>query len=194
KGKIIISNDDFDYNLSYYWGSMGEGYNLSKFILKTNNSYLIGKLGERSCDGPIDIKRTMTNVRRYIKDETEWRFYYSLEDDKDFRCALNDIERYSHDARDFVERMQKLNDTISYVGLNDTYNRGRDPFDNMIYAISIEPWHFIETEEPAVNVWLTKFLPKLRAHLQKQVSIKCEITHQTPIGIPTARKREVQNA
>src|SRR5690606_27501153 len=80
KGKIIISNDDFDYNLSYYWGSMGEGYNLSKFILKTNNSYLIGKLGERSCDGPIDIKRTMTNVRRYIKDETEWRFYYSLED------------------------------------------------------------------------------------------------------------------
>lgn len=168
KGKIIISNDDRDYNLSYYWGSMGEGYDLSKFILKTNDGYLINKLGQRHDDGPIDIKKTMAAVRKYIKEDTEWRFYYSPEDDKYLRNALNDIQRYTHDSRDFVDRMTNLDNTMSYSGINDVYNRGKAPFDGMIYALSTEPWHFIINEEPQVNAWLGKFLPKVREFLKKE--------------------------
>ena len=165
KGKLILSNDDRDYNLSYYWGSMGQGYDLSKFILKANDGYLINKLGQRSGDGPINMKKTMTNVRKYIKDDTEWRFYYSPEADKELRNALNDIQRYAHDSRDFVDRMIDIDPY--YSGNDDTYYRGKEIFESMVENIRCEPWHFIVNDEPDVNIWLSKFLPELRKHLRE---------------------------
>ncbi len=167
KGKIIISNDDRDINLSYYWGSMGQGYDLTKFLLKTNDEYLIRKLGQKSDDGPINIQKTLANVRKYIKNETEWRFYYSPEADRELRNALTEIQRYAHDSRDFVDRMLAIDPYFS--GNDDTYGRGKVIFENMLENIRCEPWHFIVNNEPEVNKLLSKFLPQLRNHLIKEV-------------------------
>src|SRR5690606_32327286 len=105
RGKIIISNDDFGYNLSYYWGSMGNGTDLTKFLLRAADDYLIGKLGQTHDQGDIDIKRTMASVRKFVKEETDWRWYYSPEMDKELRDTLNEIKEYSCDDRDFVDKM-----------------------------------------------------------------------------------------
>ncbi|GEM_PF-1806963 len=164
KGKIILSNDDRDYNLSYYWGSMGQGYNLSKFILKTNDGYLINKLGQRSGDGPINMKKTMAAVRKYIRTDTSWRFYMNLEADKELRVALNNVQRFSDCQNEFVDMMQNLDVDFPKEG---RYHEYESDFKDMIRSISTEPWYFIVNEEPDVNIWLSEFLPELRKKLTK---------------------------
>ncbi len=170
KGKIILSNDDRDINLSYYWGSMGKGYNLSKFILKTNDGYLINKLGERDGDGPINMKKTMANVRKFIRKESGWKWYMSPDDDKELRNELNTIQSNSIDSRDFVKRMCNIDLHKFYSG-SDIYYYGKDYFTDMIRGISDEPWYFIVNDPPPTNVWLSKFLPKIREHLKKESEV-----------------------
>lgn len=165
KGKIIISNDDRDINLSYYWSSMGKGYDLSKFILQTNNGYLINKLGERDDNGPINMKKTMASVRSFIKNETSWRFYMNLEADKSLRTELKDVQESSFDKNDFVRRMQDLDPDFPK---NTRWHEYQSEWDEMLQGITIEPWYFIVNDPPATNVWLSKFLPKLREHLKKE--------------------------
>ncbi|KKO91766.1 hypothetical protein AAW12_08900 [Sphingobacterium sp. Ag1] len=165
KGKIIISNDDRDINLSYYWSSMGQGYNLSKFILKTNDEYLIRKLGESDDDGPINMKKTMASVRSFIKNETSWRFYMNLEADKSLRTELNDVQESSFDKNDFVRRMQDLDPDFPK---NTRWHEFQSEWDEMLQGITIEPWYFIVNDPPETNVWLSKFLPKIREHLKKE--------------------------
>ncbi|UXD67716.1 hypothetical protein MUK51_10785 [Sphingobacterium faecium] len=164
KGKIILSNDDYDYNLSYYWGSMGQGYDLKKFLLKTNDGYLINKLGDRDNEGPIDMKATMANVRSAIKKDTEWKWYFSPEDDKVLRSKLNSIQNTAYDQNDFINQMIAINLDKYYQG-EDLYTNGKEYFTEMIGYISTEPWHFIVTKTPQKNVWLSSFLPKLREYL-----------------------------
>ncbi|MGJ1362911.1 hypothetical protein ACR79B_20635 [Sphingobacterium spiritivorum] len=164
KGKIIISNDDRDINLSYYWGSMGQGYNLSKFILKTNDEYLIRKLGERDDDGPINIKRTMANVRKFIKEEAGWRWYMNKEADKELRESLNKVQQFSGCQNEFVHMMQDLDVSFPKDSL---YHEYESDFKDMISSITCEPWYFIVNDPPETNIWLQKFLPKLRTHLNK---------------------------
>jgi len=164
KGKLILSNDDRDYNLSYYWGSMGQGYDLSKFILKANDGYLINKLGQRSGDGPINMKKTMAAVRKYIRTDTYWRFYMNLEADKELREALNNVQRFSGCQNEFVDMMQNLDVDFPKEG---RYHKYESDFKDMINSLSTEPWYFIVNDEPDVNVWLSKFLPELRKHLRE---------------------------
>jgi len=172
KGKIILSNDDYDYNLSYYWGSMGQGYDLKKFLLKTDDSYLINKLGQRSNDGPINIKKTMVAVRKYIKTDTYWRFYMNLEADKELRDALNNVQRFSGCQNEFVHMMQNLD--VDFPK-NGRYHEYESDFKDMTKSISCEPWYFIVNDEPAVNIWLGKFLPKLRKYLRKESEVQDEL-------------------
>lgn len=175
KGKIILSNDDYDYNLSYYWGSMGQGYDLKKFLLKTNDGYLINKLGDRDNEGPIDMKATMANVRSAIKKDTEWKWYFSPEDDKELRSKLNSIQNTAYDQNDFINQMSAINLDKYYQG-EDLYTNGKEYFTEMIGYISTEPWHFIVNQTPQKNVWLSKFLPKLREYLGKQSEIQDELS------------------
>ena len=168
KGKIIISNDDRDINLSYYWSCMGQGYNLSKFILKTNDEYLIRKLGERDDDGPINMKKTMASVCSFIKNETYWRFYMNLEADKNLRTELKDVQESSFDKNDFVRRMQDLDPDFPK---NSRWHEYQSEWDEMLQGITIEPWYFIVNDPPSTNVWLSKFLPKLRDYLKKESEV-----------------------
>lgn len=162
KGKIIISNDDFDFNLSYYWGSMGEGYDLSKFLQKVSIGYFISKLGKRNESGEIDLKSTMTAVRKFIKEDTSWKWYYSIESDKELRRELNEIQKYSYDDNDFVRRMSDID--ISYQG-DRMY---KHDFEMAIKSITCEPWHFIVRYKPPVNQWLSKFHPILVEFLKNK--------------------------
>ncbi|MBE8712505.1 hypothetical protein [Sphingobacterium hungaricum] len=169
KGKIILSNDDYDYNLSYYWGSIGQGYDLSKFIQETDDGYLIGKLGNRSSDGLINIKKTMASVRKHIKSETCWRFYMNLEADKELRQALNNVQKFSGCQNEFVHMMHNLD--VDFPK-DSNYHEYESDFKDMIQSISSEPWYFIVNNEPRVNIWLKNFLPKLRKHLKESEEIK----------------------
>jgi len=165
KGKIIISNDDRDINLSYYWSCMGQGYNLSKFILQTDNGYLINKLGKRDGDGPINMKKTMAKVRKFIKEETDWVWYISPEGDRELRDELNRIQRQTSCSEEFISSMSNLD-------LHEYYcYEGEEVFRRMIFSLRSEPWYFIVNDPPLTNVWLSKFLPKLRDYLKKESEV-----------------------
>ena len=191
KGKIILSNDDYDYNLSYYWGSMGQGYNLSKFILKTNDGYLINKLGQRSNDGPINMKKTMSGVRKYIREETDWKWYYNKEADKELRDSLNNIQRCSGCHNEFIDLMQSLDVDFPKEGYK--YHLYEDEFKNMIESLRCEPWYFILNDEPHVNVWLSKFIPELRKLLNKEIN-KISDKMKTKEEVQTPTKEQISKA
>ncbi|MDF2851671.1 MAG: Phi17:2 [Sphingobacterium multivorum] len=168
KGKIILSNDDRDINLSYYWSSMGEGYNLSKFILKVGDEYLIRKLGERDSDGPMNVKKTMAVVRSFIKNETSWRFYMNLEADKNLRLKLKEVQELSFDKNDFIRLMQDLDPDFPK---QTRWHEYQSEWDEMLQSITIEPWYFIVNDPPSTNIWLSKFLPELKKHLKKESEV-----------------------
>jgi len=66
KGKIIVSNDDWGYNFSHYWGAMGDR-NLKQFVSEINTSYFVDKLSVRR-NGDLDVKKTFTNIRKRIRE------------------------------------------------------------------------------------------------------------------------------
>lgn len=166
RGKLILSDDDYDHNVSYYWGCMGEGYDLSKFIQKTSTEYLVRKLGKRDSDGPIDMKKTMRNVRKFIREETEWRFYMDTEADKELRRELNEIQSGSYDENNFIQLMSNINPV---AWLDKSYYQTE--WNDMIEQLKCEPWHFIQHSLPEVNVWLFKFIPKLQSYLKKESEV-----------------------
>lgn len=166
KGKLILSDDDRDHNVSYYWGAMGEGYDLSKFIQKASTGYLVGKLGKRDSDGPIDMKKTMRNVRKFIREETDWRFYMDMEADKELRRELNEIQNDSYDQNHFIQLMCNIK---PLAWLQKSYYQSE--WIDMIEQLKCEPWHFIETRSPDVNIWLNQFLPKLKTYLKKESEV-----------------------
>jgi hypothetical protein len=167
KGKIIISNDDFDYNLSYYWGSMGESYDLSKFIRKISTGYFVNKLGLRGDVGEINIKKTMVNVRKFIKNDADWKWYYDIDADKELRKELNIIQKYTSSTDEFIHRMMTL-DIVYPTFQGDV----KIEFEALVEQLRSEPWFFIVKDEPPVNVWLKFFHPILVSHLEK------ELTHE----------------
>lgn len=70
---------------------------------------MINKLGDRDNEGPNDMKATITNVRSTIKKETEWKWYFSPEDDKELRSTLNSIQNTAYDQNDFINQMMSIN-------------------------------------------------------------------------------------
>lgn len=154
QGKLIISDDNFGYNFSYYWGSMGKGTNLKTFISEISSDYFVGKLGPND-RGDIDIKKTIQGVRKEWSDHG-YPWYEYMDKQKDLRRELRYIENHCHDDRDFVDRMNRLDEEFKPL-----YSRKCDFYQSM-YCILSEPWNFIVNKEHKQNSWLKEFHVKLK--------------------------------
>jgi len=168
QGKLIISDDDYGYNFSYYWGSMGKDTDLSKFLTECNTSYFTMKLGPTD-SGPIDSKRTIRNVRTHIREEMCLNWYEHMEFQKDMRERLKDFERKIYSQEHFVHEWDNfVKYSLDYYLIEDKYDR--DSIEQEFNGIC-EPWHFIETEEHRENIWLNKFHKKLVKELKKSLVV-----------------------
>lgn len=157
QGKIIISDDNYGYNFSYYWGSMGSDLNI--FLKEINSSYFVNKLGpiER---GGIDLKATMKNVRHYWKTECGISWYNYMDEQKTLRQELKIVETHSYDEQDFVRRMQSIDSAFYFRP-----SMFKSDFQEAVEQISCEPWHHIVCKEHPQNTWLEKFFVKLKQTL-----------------------------
>jgi hypothetical protein len=163
QGKIIISNDDFGYNFSFYWGSMGKNTNIKKFLQETNSSYFVNKLGLCG-DGDIDVKRTVRNIRKYIREEMDLPWYKHMEFQKDMRERLNNLEGIIYSPDNFVYVWDNfVKYSLDYYLIDDKFER--EEIESAFKGIC-EPWYFIANKEHRENIWLDKFHEKLVKHLK----------------------------
>lgn len=153
QGKLIISNDSYGYNFSYYWGSMGKGTDLKSFLLDISPGYFVGKLGPND-RGDIDIKATMKAIRKNWVDYG-YPWYEFMDKQRDLRRELRYIENHCHDDRGFVERINRLDEEFKPL-----YNKSCD-FYKALSCIITEPWNFIVNKPHKQNVWLNEFHTKL---------------------------------
>lgn len=158
KGKIIISDDNYGYNFSYYWGAMGSG-DLRAFLCDISPSYFTGKLGTTESGG-IDIKATMANVRRWWKEDSGIAYYQNMDEQKQLRIELNMIQNLCYDEQDFVSRMSRIDEAFYFRPA-----MFKSDFQEAIEALSCEPWHHIEKKEHKQNLWLNKFFTLLKKEI-----------------------------
>lgn len=171
KGKIIISDNQYDYNFSYHWGAMSD--TLKDFLLRINEDYFVKNLTTVT-RGRFDSKTTMKNVRHWWKKESGIAWYEYKEEQKTLRQELRFIENICSDDQYFVERMGRIKDSF-YFPTPRNYNFTEHKFDIClksdfelaIEALASEPWHHIVYKEPYENIWLSKFFPKLQKELKK---------------------------
>jgi hypothetical protein len=160
QGKITISNSKYGV-FSYQWNSMGS--NLKDFLLRINSEYFMRNLSHR-IKGEIDIKKTMTYVRKYIRKEYRFFWYMDLKFQKQLRERLNDIQNFSYSDMGFVNSMQEIKNSIDW---KDCEKRYQYEAENTIIGLSSEPWHFIINKEPVENIWLFKLFNKLQKKLRE---------------------------
>lgn len=162
QGKIIISNFDFDYNFSFYWGSMGQNTNIEQFLCEINSSYFVDKLSAR-INGVLDSKKTFSNFRRYIREEIMQWFQY-VEFQKDMRYKLNDFQTECYDERQFVQMFTNFCDhVLDYSLIDDWYDEKEI---KSSFTGICEPWNFIVNKPPRENIWLEKLHVKLKKELK----------------------------
>lgn len=161
KGKITISDTEWDINCSFYWGSMG--CSLKEFLLQINADYFEGKLNMGD-HGIFDAKKSIKNVRKYIREEMEyqlpWYLYPSAQ--KELRERLKEIEDYCCSEEQFIDQMSNISDSIYCYDLG--YKEEKE-FRGIIQELEQEPWHFIEKSPSEKSKWLKTFLPKLKKNL-----------------------------
>lgn len=141
-GKITVSDWE-NGAFTYYWGSMGEGYNLRLFLKKTNADYFARKLCNKK--DKFDAKLSVKSVRKAFRDFSQydlpWYKYPTAQ--KELREAITDLENsYSEDH--FINKMCSIVDNLMCYEL--TREEERDFIGKLGDFFNCEPWHFIETK------------------------------------------------
>jgi hypothetical protein len=159
KGKIIISDDDWGYNFSYYWGAMGKE-TIKEFVSTINTSYFIGKLCP-SMKGPLDVK----TIKEAFEDNG-YGWYKHLEFQKDMREVINDMQSEVYDDRDLVDSLDNLKHRLSFYLIDDRYDRQdiQSIFDDMW----CECWYMFEYEEPREHKFLAELHKKIKKHIKNE--------------------------
>lgn len=160
KGKIIISDNDLDYNFSFYWGAMGKDTSLRQFIKEIDSSYFIGKLAPH-CQGKFSSKRTFAKLRKFLREEysNDLAWYMNMEFQKEMRC---DLKRYQEDCGSeemFVFMWDSFVDNLDYYLIENDIDRKQI---ESIFKGMCEVWHFIEKDIPSEHIWLKKLHKKLK--------------------------------
>jgi hypothetical protein len=167
KGKIIISDSDWDYNFSYFWGSMG--VSLKDFLCRIDSGYFIGKLCP-SIKGPISGKRTLANIRRSIRENMSCHlpWYKHMEFQKDMREKLNDFEREFQGEDEFIRGIENLVEwELNFYLIEDRHDR-ESIKKNLEDVLCSEPWYYIEYDNPHEHKYLEKLHKKLKKIIKKQ--------------------------
>ena len=145
-GKIIIASD-WGYNFSSYWGSMGG--DLNSFICDVNAEYFADRLIGHDERDVLDIKATMTAVRKAWADLLPW--YIQKDVQKGIREEFNRIQRNVETKEHFVHEMTKLGDQYGDKRMYDP-----DIYFSM-ESLTTEPWNLITTAASHKLCWLRRF-------------------------------------
>lgn len=165
QGKIIISDGNWGYNFSYFWGSMGS--NLIDFLIRINADYFAGKLGPHE-RGEINAKKTVSSIRKALKENfnNEYPWYVEKEFQANLRAELKDIEQEGFANTDhYFSLINSFTNNLNYYLIEDSYDRKN--IEETIKSIFSEPWHYIVQDEHREVVYLTKLHKKLVKELNK---------------------------
>lgn len=165
QGKIIISDFNFDYNFSHYWGAMGDNTNLKKFICKINADYFAGKLVGH-IQKPIDVKATFANLRREIREFMPW--YVNVDFQKEMREALNDYQRSVYSQECFVNGWDNF---VSNLWFSDCDHWNYDKHEvKSFFEGYCEHWNLIVTKEPKEYQWCIGIHKELKKIFKSEVN------------------------
>lgn len=172
KGKVIISDDDYGYDFSYYWGAMGKDTSLKQFLQEINTDYFVNKLSHH-IKGPINVRATFVALRKHIQEcfRYELPWYEHMEFQKDFREKLKIFQKEVRSDIEFITGIQNFHNYLEYYLIDDFAERSRieklfkDIFSNC------EPWYFVEYDIHREDLFLTKLHPKLKKALSEPVQL-----------------------
>lgn len=174
-GKIIISDDNWGYNFSYYWGAMGNS--LEDFLCKINTDYFIGKLGPHE-NGPVNPKKTITNIRKALNEYlySSYPWYKYPEFSAEIRHELRRMSSRGFDSvDDFFYRMDDFIENLNYYLIDDKYDR--ESIESIMKdAINSELWYYIVYEPHREKLYLEQFHKKLKKAIKnnKKLELKTE--------------------
>ena len=172
KGKIIISNDEYGYDFSYYWGAISKGDTLAKFIEKMNSGYFVSKLSHK-IKGQINIRKTFVALRKYIQEsfEYELKWYNHVEFQKDFREKLRNLKDEIANDIDFSQRITSFHEELNFYLINDTNERER--IENLFKSIfsNSGPWNLICYDIHPEDAFLERLHAKLKDKLSKSAQL-----------------------
>lgn len=157
KGKIIVSNFDYDYNFSYYWGAMGNNTNLKQFIKQINPDYFASKLTGHLQDD-IDVKATFANLRREIREFMPW--YLNVDFQSDMRRSLSDYQNHTYSQESFVNGWDSFIGSLWFDDCDD-YRLDKNEVKSFFEGYC-EHWHLIVTKPPKEYYWCLDLHKKLK--------------------------------
>ncbi len=167
QGKIIISDGNWGYNFSYYWGAMGTR-TLIDFLTNIGTDYFVGKLGPNA-RGEINSKKTLTNIRKGIKEyfSSEYPWYEEKEFQSDLRDRLKQIGREGfYSPEHFINVIQYLVDNLDYYTIDKKHVR--ENIESIFKGIFEEPWYYIVYDEHKEVTYLKKFHKQLIKELKNK--------------------------
>lgn len=165
KGKIIISDLNYGYNFSYYWGAMGDS--LADFLVRINSDYFADKLGPYAA-GEINARKTLISIRKALKEYyySEFPWYVEKEFQQNLRDNLKELQDNGFVNVDhFMGQITRLIDNLDYYLISDRFDRER--VKEAIKTALSEPWYFIYHEEHKQITYLKNFHVKLVKKLKK---------------------------
>ncbi len=166
RGKVTIS-DTYNHNYSYFWGAAGGG--IKEFLCRINSEYFADKLlGANSCY-EMDVKKTFTEIRKYISNEIGLEWYKHQEFQKHMREVLSQFQEQCEDVND--ERYFVDSFFSSFVNQLDFYligNRSDEKYYEESFKNISEHWYFIAKKPNREYLWLMKLHSKLKKQLQKE--------------------------
>jgi hypothetical protein len=163
QGKIIIANT-YGYNFSFFWGAMGGS--LPDFLLRINESYFVGKLLDGDDNGVLDAKKSVTAVRKYLREECHsdlpWYKYPTAQ--KSLREELKKLEQCERDD-EFVDGIYALPKNVDYSDLD--WRDERELRQILEGICQTEPWTFIVKGPSRKALFLKRLFPKLQKAIKE---------------------------
>lgn len=159
RGKIIIADQVNGRNFSYYWGAMGT--TMKDFLLSIDDEYFSKNLAGPHDSRRINMRATLANVRRKIREEFPW--YEHMEFQSELRekiRTLSDCQSPEH----FVDRVSRLPGQLMYFGCSSWEE---DELSERLTAALDEPWYLVETGDSHAVIYLKLLHKQLKEELKK---------------------------
>ena len=162
KGKIIISNDDYGYNFSYYWGVMGNNSTLKDFIYSIDHHYFKIKLAP-NVKGEINNSATFTNLRHTLKEWIDLAWYEEMPFQKELRRVITAKEKEAkllYNVHCFLQFINDLYDELDFSLIECEHTRSE--IKQIIHELSSESYDMISFHEPREHIFLANLLNKIK--------------------------------
>lgn len=144
QGKVIVTSNS-GQSWSYYWGAMGG--DLKEFLCRINGDYFANNLIVAGNRGQLDVKRTFTEVRRFIREDLGVTYFKYKAFETDVRTRLRLFQQLCEEypsKETFVTGFRS-----QFVDLLDFYLIGERSAEARMereFKGLHEPWNFLVTK------------------------------------------------